>query len=180
VLGIKTIVCFACVDFDQHRPVQLREAVLPYLRKAALRAAEEGMVLAVETEFMSGVETARDAFELVSAVKSEAFRVNWDVANAWIAGELPLEGYEYVRDHLANIHVKDAITKDWQAGNPFVTLGQGLIDWKPLLQRLVRDEALNLLTVETHVEPLLECSQAFVKELNRLLAEIEVHEGEQK
>ncbi|MBD2844026.1 sugar phosphate isomerase/epimerase [Paenibacillus sp. IB182496] len=174
-LEIGTIVCFAAVDFETHRPAELRAAVLPYLRRAAERLDECGMTLAVETEFMSGCETAQDAAKLIAAVDSPAFKVNWDPANAWIAGESPLTGYLSIRRHIAGIHVKDAFTTAWRGRNPFAVLGEGRLPWADILSAYLQDyppgsAPAPVLTLETHVEPLIACSERSITRLRELLA----------
>jgi sugar phosphate isomerase/epimerase len=96
-----TITGFVLHDTENHRSKEFRERMVPHLQKVCKRVQGEGLVFAVETEYMTGVETARDARELIDRVPG--LRVNWDPANAWVAGEHPLEGYPHIRDYIANI-----------------------------------------------------------------------------
>jgi len=166
-LGIRVVTGFALIDFEMERSSDLRAIVAPHFREVCRRMAEEGLVFAVETEYMSGVETARDARELIDAVPG--LRLNWDPANAWVAGEDPLDGYPLIKDLIANIHCKDADTRDWRSRNPFVAFGDGAVPWAALIERLLADRVAAPLTVETHIDPLIPKSAQSVARLRALL-----------
>ena len=171
-LDVSLITGFALIDHHRHRPAELFERAVPYFQQACERLAEVQMTFAVETEFMSGCETAAEARRMIERT-GPRLKVNWDPANAWIAGELPLEGYVHVRGHLANVHVKDADTRDWRLRNPFVPLGDGKVPWQPVLDVLTRDRTAPMLTVETHVEPLIPNTEKGVSVLRKMLQNAE-------
>lgn len=169
-LGVTTITGFALHDTATHRPAELRETLLPYLKEALRMTEEAGITLAIETEYMTGVENARDA-RLLAEMAGPSLRINWDPANSWVAGEHPLEGYAHVKDLLANMHVKDADTREWKSRNPFVAFGDGLVPWEELMPVLKRDNPLRILTVETHIEPHIPKSLKSVANLRKLIAQ---------
>jgi sugar phosphate isomerase/epimerase len=168
-LGADTIVVFALDDRTAPRQAELRETAIPHLAEACRKAEAAGIRLAVETEYMSGCETARDAKAIIDAIGSPALYVNWDAANAWIAGEDPCEGYRTIRGRIANVHVKDADTRDWRTCRPFVRLGDGRVGWERLMPLLVQDPTVRRLTIETHVYPLIPHSEAGVRRLQAWL-----------
>ncbi|MBO9605182.1 MAG: sugar phosphate isomerase/epimerase [Paenibacillaceae bacterium] len=170
-LGVGTITGFALRDTQTHRPGELRDIFLPYLLRALRMTERAGLTLAIETEYMTGVENARDAATLCK-LAGPALRINWDPANSWIAGEHPLEGYGQVKPLLANMHVKDTDTRAWRERNPFVPFGDGLVPWNELLPLLARDRTLSVLTVETHCKPLIPNSLQGVARLRQALQPI--------
>jgi sugar phosphate isomerase/epimerase len=169
-LGVKTITGFVLQDESMKCSSDLRSIMIPHLQHVCKRVHEEGLVFAVETEYMTGVETAKDARELIECVPG--LRVNWDPANAWVAGEHPLDGYPYIKDFIENMHCKDADTRAWRERNPFVAFGDGLVPWEELLPVLLRDGTVNRLTVETHVGPLIPKSEKSLRRLRALLHEL--------
>lgn len=170
-LGAKTVTGFALHDAQRHRTEEFKEIIVPYLQETCRRAAAEGLTFAVETEYMTGCETAGDARELVGRVGLN-LKVNWDPANCWVSGEHPLEGYEQVKGLIANMHVKDADTHDWRSRNPFVGFGDGQVPWPQLLPVLYRDQAVERLTVETHIQPYITKSEKGVARLRSILNEL--------
>lgn len=166
-LNIKTITGFALHDTDNHRSEEFRALMIPHFKKVVERVQEHGITFAVETEYMTGVESAKDARALVDAVPG--LKVNWDPANCWVAGEDPLEGYPHIQGFIANIHCKDADTHEWRKRNPFVAFGDGLVPWEKLIPILMRDPNIERLTVETHIDPVIPKSEKSVARLRSLL-----------
>ncbi|MDF2837158.1 MAG: Sugar phosphate isomerase/epimerase [Paenibacillus sp.] len=170
-LGAKTVTGFALHDVERYRTEEFKEIIVPYLQETCRQAAAEGLTFAVETEYMTGCETAKDARELVGRV-GQHLKVNWDPANCWVAGEHPLEGYVQVKGLIANMHVKDADTRDWRSRNPFVGFGEGLVPWPRLLPILYRDQTVERLTVETHIQPHITKTEKGVARLRSILNEL--------
>ncbi|TBL81955.1 sugar phosphate isomerase/epimerase family protein [Paenibacillus thalictri] len=169
-LDVRTITGFALQDAQTHRSKEFRDKMVPHFQKVCKRIQGEGLQFAVETEYMTGVETARDARELIDQVPG--LKINWDPANAWVAGEHPLEGYPLIRDCIANVHCKDADSKAWRERNPFVAFGDGLVPWDEIIPLLLRDSSVQTLTVETHIGPLIPKSEKSVRRLRALIQSI--------
>lgn len=152
------------------------DAVVEGLKEAVEVAEDEGVLLALENEAACLVGTGLEARRVIDAVDSKALKINWDPANAYIAGERPYpEGYGYVRSFMAHMHIKDVV-KDPETGRPrFVAIGSGDIDYKGQLLALVDDGYEGCISLETHyTHPLgkewasRECFQGLLKLLTSL------------
>jgi sugar phosphate isomerase/epimerase len=146
------------------------------MARAGETAQREGAILAIENEpgfwCDSGVNTAA----LIRAVGSPAVRANWDPCNGYGTPERPYpEGYDAVREFVANLHVKD--TKEGSLIR-CVPVGEGAVDWKGQLKAIVRDRKVRHVTIETHCLPLIENSKKNVDIVNRYLAE--AYEAEER
>jgi len=144
-----------------------------WMSRAAERAQQEGITLVIENEPGFWCDSGANTAKLLRTVNSPFLRANWDPCNGYGTAERPFpEGYQAVKEYIANVHVKDT-----KAGALIacVPVGEGAIDWKGQLEALVRDEVVRHITIETHCLPLVEKSGQNVQTLNRYLAEIYEH-----
>lgn len=101
-----------------------------YLRlmEPVCRMAEEaGIDVMVETGTGGLIHSAALAQKAARELASPRFKVLWDPANCLYSGEEPLEGYGRVRDHLAEVHIKDLRLCRPLAEVTYCPLGQGLM-----------------------------------------------------
>lgn len=137
-----------------------KKNITPCLEKAA----RTGVTIVMENEFdhlnedptQSDVtRTAEGILDLVETIDSPYFKVNFDAANFYDAGEEPYPyAYELLKDHIAYVHVKDTRIhseplvqeKKYHVFNDgakakylSVPLGEGAINYEALLQRMQED-----------------------------------------
>ncbi|KAF0093249.1 MAG: xylose isomerase domain-containing protein [Puniceicoccaceae bacterium 5H] len=150
-LGAPCVIVFGFLRSSLAHPVE----VIARLREAAQVAAAFGLKLAIENEPGAYCDTGARTAEIVATIGEANLGINWDPANAVVAGEAAYPvGYERVRPWLQNVHVKDAIPLlDGTWANRL--LGDGGVNWWGQLAALRRDRPVDHVTLETHVLPLL-------------------------
>jgi sugar phosphate isomerase/epimerase len=167
--GASLVIAFGFQREQNEKPEMFSRAV-DFMSRAAETAGKEGIKVIIENEpgfwCDSGVNTAK----LIQTVNSPYLRANWDPCNGYGTSERPFpEGYEAVRQFIANVHVKD--TKEGSLIR-CVPVGEGALNWKGQLAALVRDQLVRHVTIETHCLPLIEKSKQNVETLRRYLEEI--------
>lgn len=149
------------------------EEVVELLQEAGRMADQFNLKLAVENEPGSFCDTGVNTAAIIKAVGAENVGINWDPANAVIAGEAAYPvGYEAILPYLLNVHIKDSIPippDKWENR----LIGDGGVNWLGQLSALKRDATLDCLTLETHVFPVLESTEEDVRRLHILLDTIE-------
>ena len=173
--GAGLVIAFGFQREANEKPDMFLRAV-DFMARAAEKAGKEGIKIIIENEpgfwCDSGVNTAR----LIQTINSPYLRANWDPCNGYGTAERPFpEGYEAVKQFIANVHVKD--TKEGSLIR-CVPVGEGALDWKGQLAALVRDQLVKHITIETHCLPLIEKSKQNVETLKRYLSEI--YQGQEK
>jgi len=104
---------------------------------------------------------------IITAVDSDAFRVNWDPANAIGSAEIPYpDGYHTIKKWITNVHIKDTIKG---ALIKCVPLGEGVVDWPGQIKSLKEDKLVPFVTIETHCLPLVEKSKHNLDLVRKLL-----------
>ena len=85
-----------CFDFwrlDDPKPH--RAEINETLRKAAEKLGKQGLILVLENEMACNTGTGKEAAEVLAAVPTPAFMLNWDPGNAATLGEIPYpNGYD--------------------------------------------------------------------------------------
>jgi sugar phosphate isomerase/epimerase len=143
------------------------EEVLDWLRRAAERAGEAGMRLALENEDGFWADTGARTAGIVRAVNHPSLGVNWDPGNAFFAGDDPYpDGYREIRGLVRHVHFKDA-RRD-QAGSPYCAV-EGQIDWAGQLQALARDAYDGWISIETHMRPKVMIGRESLERLRLLM-----------
>jgi sugar phosphate isomerase/epimerase len=167
--GAPLIIVFGFQNEQSGEPGEFSRAV-DLMNRAAERAGTAGFRIAIENEPGFLCDTGASLKRLIQAVNSPFLGANWDPCNGYGAEERPFpEGYEAIRQYVANVHVKD--TKEGSLIR-CVPVGEGEVDWKGQLRALVRDGLVGQITVETHCLPLVEKSRQNVQTLRQYLAEI--------
>ena len=170
------------------------QAIMAYRKniEPCLEVAEErNITIILENEFdPTGVDITRKAewtLELVKAINSRYFRLNFDPCNFYFAGEEPYPfAYNLLKEYIAYIHIKDGMKyhKDlyndpgdgflWRdkSGDYICTdLGRGGIAYQAFFCQLKEDNYTGYFTMEPHVHPkrLKETFEKNVKETINLL-----------
>jgi sugar phosphate isomerase/epimerase len=167
--GAPTVIAFGFPD-DAHADAA-RAADL--LARAADRAAEAGLVLAIENEAGFLCDSGSRTAELLRRAAHPALKANWDPANAWGCGEDPFpDGYAAVRPWIANVHVKDTVEG---VARGCVPVGEGRVDWTGQLAALHADAGVGHVTIETHCEPLAEMARRSLVRVREILRSIAGH-----
>jgi len=165
-LGVKTVVIFGFQRAGE-APGFPPEEVLSALRAAAERAAQAGIVLALETEDGHWADSGERQAQILAAVNHPALRANWDPGNAFCAGDTPFPtGYRALKDFIQHVHFKDArIASNGQA--EFATFGE--IDWDGQIQALIQDGYDGFISIETHQRPKVASAKAAYDRLSALI-----------
>jgi len=129
-------------------------AVLPWLgkalRRAATRARDAGVVLALENEHECNVATGVEARAALDAAGSPDLGLIWDPGNAAMfdpASFIGLGGLEPIADRVAHVHLKDV-----SASGSWTRIGDGIVDFRALLRLLADTGYDGYLSFETHYQ----------------------------
>lgn len=123
------------------------EKVFDRLRQFADYAKAEDVCLLHENEKGIYGERAKECKEILDAFGGEHFRAIFDFANFVQAQQDTLEAYELLKDHVAYVHVKDAL---WESGK-VVPAGFGDGKLKEILKRLFESGFRGFLSLEPHL-----------------------------
>jgi len=163
---------YAVAYFGGHPTRPPAEAIAEYrrlVRPMVELAGELGVTILIENHFSHapGDVTSGPAGcgELIAAVDSPSFALNFDPCNFAIAGIDVAAAYADLRDVVRNVHVKDArpydplvdasyegrVVEDLHRGRfLFVPVGDGITDNTSVLKALLRDRYSGPVTVEAH------------------------------
>ncbi len=139
----------------------LAAAIAEKLAVAAEHAHRAGKLVVVENEAVCSVGTGWELAALDAALRQaaaqhlDAIALLWDPGNALAAGEVnPYpDGYAALDPlRIAHVHLKDALI-DAAGAATFVPLGQGAVDYRGQLRRLVQDGYSGVLVLEPHYRP---------------------------
>lgn len=130
-----------------------------------------GVVILIENHFSpepnEATATAKTCLEFLEAMNSDHFKLNFDPANFYIAGEEAYPyAYDLLKDHIRTIHLKDVIKYDRPFHGPYtgriltdvnfgdficVPMGEGALNFEGQMAALIRDDFKGPLTIELHV-----------------------------
>ena len=120
------------------------------LRRAAVRAHDAGVTLALENEHECNVATSVEARAALAAAASPRLRLIWDPGNAAMidpASFAGLGGLETIYDRVAHVHVKDV-----SASGSWARVGDGIVDFAALMHFLAGAGYDGYLSFETHYQ----------------------------
>lgn len=152
-LGTGNVTVFALPKAKEAGDGDIPAIVIDALGEAAEQAVKADLQLRLENGSGSWADTGKATARILDAVGSDALKLTWDPANVAHGGfpEDPVaEGYSLVKNHVANVHVKDTVVEDGKG--TWVMLGDGVIDWKNQVEELERDGYDGFLTVEPHLQ----------------------------
>jgi sugar phosphate isomerase/epimerase len=163
---------FAVAYFGGHPTRGAAEAIERYreLTRPMVELAEElDVTILVENHFSHApgdvTSGPTGCAELIAAVDSRRFALNFDPCNFAIAGVDVAAAYQELKEAVRNVHVKDArpydevadsrypgrIVEDLHRGKfIFVPVGEGIADNASVLTALLRDGYEGPVTVEAH------------------------------
>ena len=146
--GTDRVRCFDFLRLEEQAPY--REAINEKLRQAVAKAEKQGIILVLENEQSCNTATAREAVQVLGAIQSSSFMLNWDPGNAAASGEVPYpDGYNLLpKDRIGHCHCKDTVKKG--KGYDWAPMGGGMIDWAGQYKALKRDGYHFAVSLETH------------------------------
>jgi sugar phosphate isomerase/epimerase len=170
-LGARLVICFSF-----HRGGRSAgpppDAILECLSRAAERARQADIILAVETEEGFWADTGARSAEMVRKINHPALSINWDPANSFCEGDVPCpDGYGAVRSLVRNVHFKDA-RRCANGGTEFVLEGE--VAWAEQIAALRRDGYSGFISIEPHLRPRVACVRASLERLRSLIADSNV------
>jgi L-ribulose-5-phosphate 3-epimerase len=118
------------------------------LHRAAARANEAGVTLALENEHECNVATSAEAQAALDAAASPHLRLIWDPGNAAMLDPSSfsgLGGLETIYGRVAHVHVKDV-----SASGSWTRVGDGIVDFREQLDCLAQAGYDGYLSFETH------------------------------
>lgn len=142
-----------CFDFWRLEDVKpYRAAINAKLLDAANACGKQGVLLVIENESSCNTATGREAAQVLGAVPSPHFGLNWDAGNAVLIGELDAfpGGWDALpKNRIYHCHVKNAVKgADGKLGWSPVDIG--IVDWPAQFRALKRAGYHNAVSLETH------------------------------
>ena len=119
-------------------------------------AQEKGVTLAVETGNNAMITSGYLARKLIDDLGSDNLRVMWDPANSLFCADVPYpDAYNYIKDVLAHIHIKDVKVNIPHAQVKCCPLGEGdMAQYLPLIADALRqDNYKGAITLESVYRP---------------------------
>ncbi len=130
-------------------PESVRDEILDILTVATQHVSAAGKLLGLENEYACNVATGQESRWMLDRISNQVFGLIWDPGNEAALGSNPFpQGYEFVKDRIHHVHLKDPIAIERNAG--FTRIGDGAIDYTGQFRALVRDRYDGVLSLETH------------------------------
>ena len=133
--------------------------IMRYTLTRVLPVAERyGIFVALEPH--GEFTTTTDGLERILALHpSPLFKVNFDTGNSYLAGAEPYDMLEYFADRVVHVHAKDISLAQSTAERGKVTgtptgcaCGDGVVDWRRIVEILARHQRDVVLSVECTTE----------------------------
>ena len=145
-----------------------RTRAMKTLERFADRVWKAGLILAIENEPDFWVDDAADEAKMLEEIGHPALKANWDPANSHWGGSMPTrDGFDALKQHIVNVHVKDFTSSDPDI--PWRPVGQGETPWTEFIPWVVNDTDIAHITVETHAPPLVENTRDSLIALREML-----------
>jgi L-ribulose-5-phosphate 3-epimerase len=146
--GSSRVRCFDFWRLEDQGPY--REAMNHRLQDAAEKAGQHGITMVLENEHACNTGTGAEAAGVLRQVRSKYFMLNWDPANAAMAGENPYpDGYDLLpKERIGLCHCKDVLVSGKR--REWAEVGRGIIDWPAQFAALKRDGYRGVISLETH------------------------------
>jgi sugar phosphate isomerase/epimerase len=130
--------------------------LLKLMEPACRIAVDAGIDLMMETGTGAFIHTATLAKKIIDDIQSPRLKILWDPANCLYSMEKPLpDTYELIKEHIADIHIKDIRVNKPMASIVYCPLGHGemaayLDDLSNILRK---DKYAGVVTFENQVIP---------------------------
>lgn len=128
-------------------PDQYRDEVIEKIKEFTTIAEQYDVILLHENEKDIYGDIARRCSEMLNAVNSKYFKAIFDFANFVQCGEDTQACYDLLKDEIAYIHIKDAVTSD----NQNVVCGTGEGQIPSILSQVIHSGYTGFLTLEPHL-----------------------------
>ena len=128
-------------------PESYREAVFDRIGQFVDYADRNDAVLLHENEKGIYGERAAECKKLLDAFGGKSFKAVFDFANFVQAKQDTMEAYELLKDHIAYVHVKDAV---WESG-AVVPAGMGDGQMAEILKKMLSEGYRGFLSLEPHL-----------------------------
>jgi len=141
------------------------EKIIEKFQKPLEIIESEGVILGIENEPSTFVGNGKKLALFLDRLKSKNVKAIWDPGNdiSDPSGEIPYpEGYEYVRDRIIHVHIKDGTRKGGRGKPEYVAFGEGEVNYLGQFRALKRDNYKGYLSLETHWRPKEQLSEELV------------------
>ncbi len=135
---------------EPNQTPEMWDLIAERLKESVAVAAEEGIILALETEHAVNAATGRQVRELIDRVGSSTLRAIWDPGNVVWAGEDPIADYPHLSGYIVHVHLKDAVTTP-EGRTQAAVLGEGRVGYPKPLEVLQADGWEGGLSLEPHM-----------------------------
>jgi sugar phosphate isomerase/epimerase len=132
------------------------ERILEKFQRPLEIIESEGVLLGIENEPSTFVGNGKELSFFLDRLGSKNVQAIWDPGNDIFdpEGETPYpDGYEYVKDRIIHVHVKDGVRKGSGEKPECVAFGEGEVDYPGQLRALKEDGYGGFLSLETHWRP---------------------------
>ena len=148
-LDVSVIRIFASGIPSKYIDDKVVERTIKNLKKVSPLAEQADVRLALENHY--GItSTAEDMIRIIEGVGSDYIGVNFDPANFVPSGEDPVKAGKKLSPYIFHTHVKDCVPasqgKYW--GYDYVEVGSGIVDYKPILLDLKKNNYEGYLSLE--------------------------------
>ena len=171
--GVKQITSFtwlktkgAQCDSDGNVSPSIPDDAIHSLAEMAKRLELDDGIFLIENNYACWGDTGVAAAQIITKANTQNVRLQWDPGSS-LAGlvlrsryntavkinramDILLNELEQVVDLIENVHVRDAVITS--SGWKWVPLGEGIINWKILIEQLQKHGYKGPLTIEHHVE----------------------------
>lgn len=139
--------CFSFFIPEGEKPEKFRDEVFRRMDRMVELAARKNLVLLHENEKEIYGDLAPRCLELMEEFGGENLKATFDFANFVQCGQDTLEAWDMLKNHVAYVHVKDALFD----GGRVVPAGQGDGNVKKILTCLDQEGFQGFLSLEPHL-----------------------------
>ena len=139
--------CFSFFIPEGEKPEKFRDEVFRRMDRMVELAAKENLILLHENEKEIYGDIASRCLDLMENFGGANLKATFDFANFVQCGQDTLEAWDMLKDHVAYVHVKDALFD----GGRVVPAGQGDGNLKEIFSRLDKKGYQGSLSLEPHL-----------------------------
>ena len=139
--------CFSFFIPEGEKPEKFRGEVFRRMDRMVELAVKENLILLHENEKEIYGDIASRCLDLMENFGGANFKATFDFANFVQCGQDTLEAWDMLKDHIAYVHVKDALFDDGRV----VPAGQGDGNLKEIFSRLDKKGYQGFLSLEPHL-----------------------------